>query len=84
MMLVVGAGLLVKSFSRLSNVSLGFDADRTLYLRVTIAASRYARPSEYLPVADRMLARVREVPESRPPRWPKTGPCAREASQARL
>src|SRR4029079_6286053 len=31
MMLVVGAGLLVKSFSRLSTVSLGFDADRTVY-----------------------------------------------------
>jgi len=74
MMLVVGAGLLVKSFSRLSNVSLGFDADRTLYLRVTIAASRYARPSEYLPVADRMLARVREVPGITAAALAKDGP----------
>jgi putative ABC transport system permease protein len=74
MMLVVGAGLLVKSFSRLSNVSLGFDADRTLYLRVTIPASRYARPSEYLPVAERMLARVREVPGVTAAALAKDGP----------
>src|SRR4029079_10635570 len=39
MMLVVGAGLLVKSFSRLTNVPLGFDADRTLHLRVEKSAS---------------------------------------------
>jgi predicted permease len=74
MMLVVGAGLLVKSFSRLSNVSLGFDADRTLYARVTVAASRYALPSEYLPVADRMLAQVREVPGISAAALAKDGP----------
>ncbi len=74
MMLVVGAGLLVKSFSRLSQVSLGFDADRTLYLRLTIPASRYARPSDYLPVAYRMLAQVREVPGITAAALAKDGP----------
>ena len=74
MMLVVGAGLLVKSFSRLSSVSLGFDADRTVYARVTIAASRYATPSEYLPVADRMLAQVRELPGVTAAALAKDGP----------
>ena len=62
MMLVVGAGLLVKSFARLNQVVLGFDADRSLYARVTIPASRYATPANYLPVAARMLDAVRHVP----------------------
>ena len=59
MMLVVGAGLLVKSFARLNQVDLGFDAERTVYARLTIPASRYAGSPEYLPVAYRMLAAVR-------------------------
>ena len=74
MMLVVGAGLLVKSFARLSQVSLGFDADRTVYLRVTIPASRYATPVNYLPVAYRMLAAVRQVPGVTAAALAKDGP----------
>jgi predicted permease len=61
MMLVVGAGLLVKSFARLNQVALGFDADKTLYVRMTIPSSRYATSANYLPVADRMLAAARQV-----------------------
>ena len=62
MMLVIGAGLLVKSFARLSQVALGFDAERTLFVRLTIPNSRYAPSSAYLPVAYRMLEQVRAVP----------------------
>ena len=74
MMLVVGAGLLVKSFARLNQVSLGFDAERTLYLRVTVPASRYATPANYLPVAYRMLAAVRQVPGVTAAALAKDGP----------
>ena len=74
MMLVVGAGLLVKSFARLNQVSLGFDAERTLYLRMTIQASRYATSATYVPVAYRLLAAVREVPGVTAAALAKDGP----------
>jgi predicted permease len=74
MMLVVGAGLLVKSFARLNQVSLGFDVERTLYLRMTIPSSRYATSATYLPVANRMLAAVRQVPGVTAAALAKDGP----------
>ena len=74
MMLVVGAGLLVKSFSRLSQVSLGFNAERTLYVRMTIPNSRYASSASYVPVAYRMLDAVRQVPGVTAAALAKDGP----------
>ena len=62
MMLVVGAGLLVKSFARLNRVDLGFDAEHTAYARLTIPSSRYGNSAVYLPAAYRLLAEVRQVP----------------------
>ena len=61
-MLVAGAGLLVKSFARLSQVELGFDSRQTIHARMTIPNSRYASSTTYLPAAQRMLASVRAVP----------------------
>lgn len=60
--LVAGAALLAESFVRLSRVELGFDADHTLYARITIPSSRYPTAEQYLPVAERMLAAVGRVP----------------------
>jgi predicted permease len=74
MMLVVGAGLLVKSFARLNDVSLGFDAERTLYVKITVPTSRYATPTTYLPVAYRMLEQVRQVPGVTAAALAKDGP----------
>lgn len=62
MMLVIGAGLLVKSFAKLNRVSLGFEADRSLFVRLTIPGTRYRTSADYLPVAYRMLEHVRQVP----------------------
>jgi predicted permease len=61
-MLVTGAGLFVKSFARLSRVELGFDADRTVFAKVTIPGERYATSETYLPVATRMLEQIRAIP----------------------
>jgi predicted permease len=61
-LLVVGAGLLVKSFARLQRQELGFDPNGLLVARLTIPSSRYATSNEYLPAATRMAERVGELP----------------------
>ena len=74
MMLVIGAGLLVKSFARLSQVPLGFDTEQSVYARITIPNSRYASSSAYVPVAYRMLDQVRLVPGISAAALAKDGP----------
>jgi predicted permease len=74
MVLVIGAGLLIKSFARLSQVRLGFDVEHSLYARMTIPSSRYASAATYLPVADRMLEQVRLVPGITAAALAKDGP----------
>ena len=44
--LVIQAGLLVKSFYRLLQVDLGFEPDRVLTLEVTLPKARYPAPSQ--------------------------------------
>jgi predicted permease len=41
LMLVVGAGLLVRSFARLQNVPPGFNADRVLTMQVAVTGPKY-------------------------------------------
>ncbi len=43
--LLAGAGLLVRSFVNLQRVPLGFDADRVLTMRLTLPAERYRGPA---------------------------------------
>jgi putative ABC transport system permease protein len=53
-MLLVGAGLLVRSFFQMMNVELGFDATNVLTMRLPIATSRFA-------TSDRLNAYIRDV-----------------------
>ena len=45
-MLVIGAGLLIKSFWRLQRVDPGFRADRVLSLSITLPFMKYAKPEQ--------------------------------------
>jgi putative ABC transport system permease protein len=45
-MLVVGAGLLIKSFWRLQQVDPGFQAERVLSLTLTLPNARYSKPDQ--------------------------------------
>jgi putative ABC transport system permease protein len=45
-MLVIGAGLLIKSFWRLQRVDPGFKAERVLSLSLTIPFAKYAKPEQ--------------------------------------
>jgi hypothetical protein len=40
-MLLVGAGLLIRSFARLQRVPTGFNADRVLTLGITLSGRKY-------------------------------------------
>jgi len=62
MILLVGAGLMAKSFVRLSDASLGFDPRRLLTFRVALAWKTYERPEQISGFHRRALERLREVP----------------------
>jgi predicted permease len=62
LVLLVGAGLLLRSFQRLSAIDLGFDQpENVLALRVAVPGNRYD-PEERLVFFDALLDRVRDIP----------------------
>ncbi|MDQ2870202.1 MAG: ABC transporter permease, partial [Acidobacteriota bacterium] len=61
-MLVVGAGLLTRSFGRLTGVDLGFRSSRVLVLPVPIPQSTYDRWQKVASYQDALLSRLRAEP----------------------
>jgi putative ABC transport system permease protein len=61
-MLLVGSGLLVRSFIQVRNQTLGFDPTNTLTMRVTLPRTRYARPDDVVAYYRRVLSQLRNVP----------------------
>ena len=61
--LVVGAGLLLKSFARLTNVNPGYDTHHVLTLSSFVYGSRYAGKSEAeIAFHDRVMEKLRATP----------------------
>jgi putative ABC transport system permease protein len=60
--LVIGAALTLKSFSRLLQVDPGFAADRVLTLRTNLAKTRFPAPAQALSYQNEFLARLRATP----------------------
>jgi putative ABC transport system permease protein len=60
--LLIGAGLLLKSFVALENVDLGFNADRLLTMRMTLPVARYPTDAKAALFFEQLLARVRALP----------------------
>src|SRR5215475_451432 len=60
--LMTGAGLLIKSFVRLQQTPLGFRPERLLTARIALPRSAYATPPQRLSFADRLLEEVRSQP----------------------
>jgi predicted permease len=58
--LLVGAGLLVRSFVRVLDVNLGFEPEHTAVLRVD--STRIANPAQQNAFLDDMLQRARSIP----------------------
>jgi putative ABC transport system permease protein len=61
-MLVVGAGLLVKSFARVSAVQPGFSSDHVLSAQIALPAPRYPDAAALRAFWPRLLERVQSLP----------------------
>ena len=62
MSLLVGSGLLLRSFSRMQDVSLGFQADHLLVADLPLSESAYAKPEQRYGFYDRLIERARSLP----------------------
>lgn len=61
-MLLVGAGLMLRTFQRLSAVDPGFDTDGALTLRLSLPAARYPDVASASAFYDRVLSETRSLP----------------------
>jgi putative ABC transport system permease protein len=59
--LLVGAGLLLRSFVRLVMVDQGFDPRGALAAQVTLPSARYPTPASRMDFHERLLGRLREL-----------------------
>ena len=62
LVLLAGAGLLIRSFFHLMSVDPGFDADRTITMRVSLTGARYGEPPQRVEFFRRLLDRVEVLP----------------------
>ncbi len=62
LMLLVGAGLLARTFAELRRVDVGFEPGNLLVLRITPDAARYRTPVQTTDYYRRVLTSLREVP----------------------
>jgi predicted permease len=62
LMLLIGAGLLLKSFYRLMQVSPGFQPDRVVEMEMDLRSSQYSTQAARRQFWERVVERVRAVP----------------------
>ena len=62
LLLLVGAGLLIKSFMRLQGVDAGFDPANVLTMRIVVPAARYSNPDQVRSFYREVLRRVSALP----------------------
>lgn len=62
LVLLAGAGLLVRSFMRLQSVDPGFRAEGVLTARVSLPAVRYSQPETIVAFFESALERIRQLP----------------------
>jgi putative ABC transport system permease protein len=62
LLLLIGAGLLLRSFGRLLGVDPGFDAHNVLTMNVSLPTVKYAKPEQQIAFFDEILRRVSVLP----------------------
>ena len=62
LVLLIGAGLMIRSFWKLQNVNPGFDTSNALTMSVALTPIRYSEPHQQLAFLDRAIEQIRTVP----------------------
>jgi putative ABC transport system permease protein len=62
LMLLIGAGLLIRSLSMLRHANPGFDPSSLLTLDVSIPSTKFSEPTQQIAYFDRVLEHVRGLP----------------------
>ncbi len=62
LLLLIGAGLLLRSFGRLLGADPGFDAHNVLTMNVSLPTVKYAKPAQQIAFFDELLRRVSVLP----------------------
>jgi len=62
LMLLIGAGLLIRSLWALRNVNPGFDPDHVVTMDLSIPKNKFATPQQQVSYFNRVLDRVRALP----------------------
>jgi predicted permease len=62
LVLLIGAGLMVRTLWQLGNVKLGFDPNSLLTMTVSIPANKFPTPASYTSFFERVLQQVRSAP----------------------
>jgi predicted permease len=62
LVLLVAAGLLVRSFTKLTAVDLGFDRENVLTARISLPRSKYKEPEKSLAFQQELLQKIKALP----------------------
>ncbi len=62
LMLLVGAGLMIRSFQKLQSVDPGFDSRQVLTMTAMVSRAKFPSPDQAIRFFDRVLQRVRSLP----------------------
>ncbi|HEX6732132.1 MAG TPA: ABC transporter permease, partial [Pyrinomonadaceae bacterium] len=62
LVLLIGAGLMIRSFWKLQNVDPGFDTRNGLTMSIVLTWIRYPEPNRWLAFFDRAIEQIRAVP----------------------
>src|SRR6185312_3783498 len=62
LVLLIGAGLMIRSLSRLRSLDPGFDSHNVLTVSIALSPTKYEKPVQQAAFYDQVLQRVRSVP----------------------
>jgi len=62
MLLLIGATLMIQTFSNLQRVDLGFDPNNVLSMNISLPTVKYAKPEQQIGFFDELLRKVSAVP----------------------